>query len=190
MSLMLLGIALPLSTYAAEDAEFQIKIVHTNDMHARVLEKEEDGIIGIERLKYIIDAHTDGADLGLVLDSGDTFHGQSIATLVQGESIARLLKACGYDAITAGNYDWSYGKDRLLALSELSGAKMLTGNVVDGDNNPFFSEEFYIREATNHYVASSSYYSQLANALSIGGFGACDEALLVIGAGLVRRSKG
>ncbi|MGN0349418.1 MAG: metallophosphoesterase [Roseburia sp.] len=184
MSLMLLGIALPLSAYAAEDAEFRIKIVHTNDMHARVLEKEEDGIIGIERLKYIIDAHTDGADLGLVLDSGDTFHGQSIGTLVQGESIARLLKACGYDAITAGNHDWSYGKDRLLALADLSGAKMLTGNVVDGDNNPFFPEEFYIREATEGLEASAESNTSLPPIY------AATLALLVIGAGLVRRSKG
>lgn len=41
------------------------------------------------------------------MDSGDLFHGQPITTLVQGDSIAQLTKDCGYDAMTAGNHDWS-----------------------------------------------------------------------------------
>lgn len=59
----------------------------------------------MERLGGIIDEYTDTADIGLVLDSGDTFHSQSVATLVQGSSVAELMKTGGYDAMTAGNLD-------------------------------------------------------------------------------------
>ena len=129
---------------AENDGEFQIKIVHTNDIHARVQENADSGIIGMEKLGGIIDSYTADADMDLVLDSGDLFHGQPIATLVQGESVAQLAKACGYDAMTAGNHDWSYGKDRLKALCGIADVNMLTGNVVeDTTGNKFFDNEFY-----------------------------------------------
>ena len=101
---------LPAAVSAAPAKEFHIKIVHTGDIHARVVENEKSGIIGHERTGGIIDSFTNGADLRLVLDSGDLFHGQPIATLVRGESIAKLTEACGYDAMTPGNHDFSYGK--------------------------------------------------------------------------------
>ena len=123
--LMSITLVLPMTASAADTTDFTIKIVHTNDIHARVIENADSNIIGMERLGGIIDDYCKDADLSLALDSGDMFHGQSIATLVQGESIARLMKECGYDAMTAGNHDWSYGKDRLKELVEMSGADML-----------------------------------------------------------------
>lgn len=150
----------------AEPSEFQIKIVHTNDIHARVTENEKSQIIGMEKLKSVIDDYTSDADMDLVLDSGDLFHGQSIATLVQGESIAELAKACGYDAMTAGNHDWSYGKDRLKELAKLAELKMLTGNVVTDDGNNFFDDEFYTEEVTKN-----------GNTLKVGIFGVIDPKI-------------
>lgn len=132
---------------SAEAADgFQIKIVHTNDIHAHVAEDEKSGIIGASRLKSIIDAYTQDADMSLVLDSGDAFHGQPVATLVQGESIAKLLNACGYDGMTVGNHDWSYGKERLKELADMAGVKMLAGNVVMEDGKRFFDAEFLTKE--------------------------------------------
>lgn len=149
--LLLLGLIVPFSVNAENtDTSIDIRIVHTNDIHARVEENSKSGIIGIERLGGIINSYTANADMDLVLDSGDTFHGQSIATVVQGESIARLLKACGYDAMTAGNHDWSYGKDRLKELAQMSNLKMLAGNVVDNNGNKFFNDEFYIEEVNKN----------------------------------------
>ena len=147
---VLLGMTLsmPITAGADDSADFQIRIVHTNDIHARVIENEKSSIIGVERLGDIIDKYTDGADIGLVLDSGDTLHGQSVATLVQGSSIAELMQSCGYDAMTAGNHDWSYGKDRLKELADIAETKMLTGNVVDENGKPFFRDEFYTEEIT------------------------------------------
>lgn len=130
--------------------DFCIKIVHTNDIHARIEKNEKNGIIGVGHLSSIIKNHTENSDMDLVLDSGDLFHGQSIATLVKGQSIAEVIKSCGYDAMTAGNHDWSYGKDRLKELSNMAGLKMLTGNVIDENGNSFFDDEYYIEEVTKN----------------------------------------
>lgn len=155
VSAILLGAAIIFSsffcTFATEQAEttdFCIKIVHTNDIHARVEENSGSAIIGMPKLKTLIDGFTKKADMDLVIDSGDLFHGQSIATLVQGESIAELVNACGYDVMTAGNHDWNYGKDRLKKLTKLADIEMLTGNVVDQNGNQFFENQYYLETAS------------------------------------------
>lgn len=164
--LMSISLVLPFTASAAETTDFTIKIVHTNDIHARVVENEKGGIIGMERLGKIIQDFRSGADISLALDSGDMFHGQSIATLVQGESIARLMKECGYNAMTAGNHDWSYGKDRLKELAEMSGADMLCGNVVDENGNPFFEYDCIMPEVVKD-----------GKKLTVGVFGLIDPAV-------------
>lgn len=128
--------------------EFDVKIIQTNDIHARVEENEEDKIIGMERVGGIIKSIDADSDIALALDAGDTFHGQPIATLVKGDSVARLMKACGYDAMTAGNHDWSYGKERLKELGETAGVTMLAGNITDDDGDSFFDETSYTKEVT------------------------------------------
>lgn len=143
---LVLSLLLPTAALAdgETDRTFDIRIVHTNDIHARVEEVADDGTLGMAQLAGVIDNYTEGADLDLVLDSGDLFHGQPIATLVQGESVAKLIRACGYDAVTAGNHDWSYGADRLKELCSLADVSMLTGNAIaDSTDKAFFDEEFY-----------------------------------------------
>ena len=111
-------VAEPETLVENDTTEFQINVVHTNDIHARILEDDWNQVIGLAKVKTYIDHASQGKDLSLTLDGGDTFHGQSIATLVRGESAAEVLGACGYDAMTVGNHDWNYGKDRLKELEK------------------------------------------------------------------------
>lgn len=127
------------------DDNIIIKIVHTNDIHARVTDSSEG--IGVERLKTIIDSWTSDAAMSTVIDSGDLFHGQPIATLSKGESIAKITKALGYDLMTAGNHDWSYGKDRLKELAEMADIEMLCGNIVTDSGESFFEDEYAVYES-------------------------------------------
>ena len=145
---------------------FDVKIVHTNDIHARVEEDDYNQVIGMDRLSGIAQAFTEGADGSLMLDSGDTFHGQSIATLVKGESVAKLMKACGYDAMTTGNHDWSYGKDRLKELGGIANVKILSGNIKNADGTSFFDTDALVKEITKN-----------GKTLKIGVFGVSDPEM-------------
>lgn len=145
---------------------FDVKIVHTNDIHARVEEDDYNQVIGMDRLSGIAQAFTEGADGSLMLDSGDTFHGQSIATLVKGESVAKLMKACGYDAMTTGNHDWSYGKDRLKELGGIANVKILSGNIKNTDGTSFFDTDALVKEITKN-----------GKTLKIGVFGVSDPEM-------------
>lgn len=145
---------------------FDVKIVHTNDIHARVEEDDYNQVIRMDRLSGIAQAFTEGADGSLMLDSGDTFHGQPIATLVKGESVAKLMKACGYDAMTTGNHDWSYGKERLKELGGIANVKILSGNIKNADGTSFFDTDELVKEITKN-----------GKTLKIGVFGVSDPEM-------------
>lgn len=145
---------------------FDVKIVHTNDIHARVEEDDYNQVIGMDRLSGITQAFTEGADGSLMLDSGDTFHGQPIATIVKGESVAKLMKACGYDAMTTGNHDWSYGKERLKELGGIANVKILSGNIKNADGTSFFDTDELVKEITKN-----------GKTLKIGVFGVSDPEM-------------
>ena len=136
----------PVQTFAIEqttEKDTKIQIVHTNDIHGYYTQTES-GTLGFAILKSIVDK--EGADI--VLDMGDTFHGQAFATIDQGSSIAQLMKYIGYDAVTPGNHDWSYGAERLKELEKVGGFKILAANVTKENGDDFFEQNYIIKEVT------------------------------------------
>lgn len=128
---------------SAEEKSTEIHIVHTNDIHG-YYKSTSGGQIGFDAVKTIADK--ENADL--ILDAGDTFHGQSFATVEEGKSIAELMDAVGYDAMTPGNHDWSYSADRLRELDRESSFTILASNVADTNGNRYFDNNFYIKNVT------------------------------------------
>ncbi|MCY6356113.1 5'-nucleotidase C-terminal domain-containing protein [Clostridium sp. ZS2-4] len=106
-----------------------ITIAHTNDTHSRVKAGDFDGM-GLAKISSEIKRLRENNKNILVLDAGDTFHGQTIATLNKGESIVKVLNAIGYDAMTPGNHDFNYGQDRLVELSKMAKFPVVSANVV------------------------------------------------------------
>lgn len=99
-----------------------VTVMHTNDIHGSYKyshnESKGTGTVGFDGLAVLYSAQGNAPDL--LLDAGDTFHGQSFATMSEGKSIAELMDtfyADGYDATTPGNHDWSYGADRLRTMT-------------------------------------------------------------------------
>lgn len=102
-----------------------VTVMHTNDIHGSYKysynESKGTGTIGFDGLAVLYSAQGNAPDL--LLDAGDTFHGQSFATMSEGKSIAELMDtfyADGYDATTPGNHDWSYGADKLRTMTGYS----------------------------------------------------------------------
>lgn len=120
----------------ATDEEVMISIVHTNDTHARVEAGGYDGM-GFERVATIVSQIEAANPNTLVLDAGDAFHGQTIATLNEGESIVKIFNEIGYDVMTPGNHDFNYGKERLLELDEMAEFPILAANVYYDDYSEF-----------------------------------------------------
>lgn len=102
-----------------------VTVIHTNDIHGSYKysynASKGTGTVGFDGLAVLYSAQGNAPDL--LLDAGDTFHGQSFATMSEGKSIAELMDtfyADGYDATTPGNHDWSYGADKLRTMTDHS----------------------------------------------------------------------
>lgn len=128
-----------------------ISIVHTNDIHSRVEEGKYDGM-GLDKVATIVNNTKENNPNTLVLDAGDTFHGQTIATLNKGESIVKIMNEIGYDAMTPGNHDFNYGQDRLLELSKLAKFDIISANVYKDDYTTLLSS-YVIKEVGGLKVA-------------------------------------
>ena len=148
-----------------EPVPTSLSIMHTNDIHGYHA-RTDSGAIGYSALAALADE----MDPDLLLDAGDTFHGQSFATVMKGDSILALMNQAGYDAMTIGNHDWSYGASRLASLANLSagqdGVEILAANVLGQDGGPLLA-------------ASSVKEIETAEGmtLKVGIVGAYDEAL-------------
>ncbi|MDF2547515.1 MAG: multifunctional 2,3-cyclic-nucleotide 2-phosphodiesterase/5-nucleotidase/3-nucleotidase [Anaerosolibacter sp.] len=112
-------------------AENQIpfmSIVHTNDTHSRLETSSSDGM-GFDKIASYIKELKKSNIKTLVIDAGDAFHGQTIASLVKGESVAKVMNQVGYDAMTPGNHDFNYGQERLLELDQITNFPILAANI-------------------------------------------------------------
>lgn len=112
------------------DENFDLFIVHTNDVHARVTEN-----IGYSKLATMLKTARAITDNILVLDAGDVTHGTNFANFFNGETIGELLMMLGYDAVAPGNHDFNYGVDNLVQLAEYaednSNLRVLCANATD-----------------------------------------------------------
>ena len=116
--------------------EFDLFIVHTNDVHGRVHEGE-NGSIGYAKLATLLNWGRSFTKDILLLDAGDVTHGTNFANLFEGQTILMLLDMLGYDAVAPGNHDFNYGYKVLVEDARMaekySDTRVLCANVLDED---------------------------------------------------------
>ena len=105
-----------------------VTVLHTNDVHGRMVEDDRNGVIGDALLSGIVnDYRSKGTTL--VFDSGDSFQGLPISNSSKGEDMATVMNAVGYDAMTVGNHEFDFGLDQLRRLSIQINFPIITSNV-------------------------------------------------------------
>ncbi|HAS72636.1 MAG TPA: multifunctional 2',3'-cyclic-nucleotide 2'-phosphodiesterase/5'-nucleotidase/3'-nucleotidase [Clostridiales bacterium UBA8960] len=141
---LVLVMILSLSTVSmADDSVVKLTIVHTNDTHARI--ESGNGIMGFAKISTKVnELRAENPNL-LLVDAGDTFHGQTIATLNKGESVVKVMNAMMFDVMVPGNHDFNYGQDRLLEIEAMLDFPIISGNITKEDGTPYM-EGIYIKE--------------------------------------------
>ena len=120
---------------AAVCSAAELIIFHTNDMHARVQDIDDNGqSIGLAEMAATVKAVKAQNPATLWLDAGDTFHGMPMITISRGENLVPLLNAAGLDAMTAGNHDFNYGSEQLERLAKKLKFPLLDANVIRRSN--------------------------------------------------------
>ena len=141
---LVMVMVLSMFSFANAAETVNITIAHTNDTHARIEEGKYAGM-GFAKLATKVAELKAANPNVLLLDAGDTFHGQTVATLVKGESIVTIMNSMGYDAMTAGNHDFNYGQERLVELAEMADFPILAANVKKADGSTLV-DSYVIKE--------------------------------------------
>ena len=139
--------------FAVEESDtLELTILHTNDIHGRIVEDRFDGM-GFARIDALVREFRAERDNILLLDAGDTVHGQPYATIPEGESIISLMNEIGYDYMVAGNHDFNYGYERLIELEEMANFPIFAGNVVDENTkDPIIDKEYDVIDYGDYKV--------------------------------------
>jgi len=132
----------------AQEGEFTLVVLHTNDVHGRVLQfnssggacGEEDAAEGnclggvARRATAIKDIRDEGGNVILV-DAGDQFQGTLFYNQYKGEEAQRFMNELGYDAMTIGNHEFDDGPGILGSFVRGADFPVLSANV-DVSNEP------------------------------------------------------
>lgn len=123
--LMLIVTLLPCQVFAS-DGPVTVTIFTTNDIHGVM---DGDGTVGVVQAA----AMKGSTPHALLVDAGDATQGASFATVSRGEDVIRMMNAAGYDVMAAGNHEFDYGTDQLLANAAAADFPILSANVtLDG----------------------------------------------------------
>ena len=112
---------------AAPQKEEDTVILHTNDVHGRIV--EEKGVIGDAKLATVIEKEREKSNqTTLVVDAGDAFQGLPISNSTKGEARAKILNEMGYDAMAVGNHEFDFGLDEVKKYKEILNFPLLSSN--------------------------------------------------------------
>lgn len=108
----------PLSAWAKDASIQKLTILHTNDLHSRILPfpkgSRYEGLGGAAKRAALIKKVRSEEKEVLLLDSGDIFQGTPFFNEYNGELELKLMSEMGYDASTLGNHDFDAGIEGLV----------------------------------------------------------------------------
>lgn len=156
------------SEAAPASEEKDTVILHTNDVHGRIV--EERGVIGDAKLATVIEEERAKTDqTTLVVDAGDAFQGLPISNSTKGEARAEILNKMGYDAMAVGNHEFDFGLDEAKKYKEILNFPLLSSNtyvngvrlfeastIIDKDKN-VEGDEFVVIGVTTPETATKTH---------------------------------
>jgi len=125
----LLAFGLSFGTARAEIRS--LTILHTNDLHARLLPLE-NGRGGFARLATALEHERRASGACLILNAGDLVQGSPVSTIFRGVPIYEIANLFGFDAATLGNHEFDYGWQTIPKFLRTARYPVVVSNLVDG----------------------------------------------------------
>lgn len=136
----------PVLISAPAEPEWELIIMHTNDVHSRYYHDAAQGYIGLAKVAGEKQRLIEAGKNVLLVDAGDSIHGDLITNMSKGESAPFVLNDTGYDFLVPGNHEFNYDWERLRELSYSSFAPYLSANIVVTAENKFLFPPYMIKE--------------------------------------------
>ncbi|XP_043482666.1 protein 5NUC-like [Leptopilina heterotoma] len=130
------------SIHALPVDEFELRILHSNDMHARFEETSELSSIctakqskagkcfgGFARIATLIRQARKSSDNTLFLNAGDTYQGTILFTVHKWKIVSKFLNILNPDAISLGNHEFDNGVAGLVDFINNATYPIVTSNL-------------------------------------------------------------
>ena len=119
-----------------------LTILHTNDLHARLMPLENKHG-GFAYLATVIRRERANCKDCILLNAGDVAQGTPVSTIFHGLPAFEVANLFGYDAATLGNHDFDYGWPQTRKFIATAKYPIVSCNVV-GAKNELFTEKPYV----------------------------------------------
>jgi len=137
--------------FAAENLK-PLSIIHTNDLHARLLPMD-DGRGGFAYLATAIRKEKEGCGHCLVLNCGDLVQGTPVSSVYKGIPIFEIANRLGFDAATLGNHEFDYGWEVTRKYIQIARYPIVSANLVDGEGKLLLDKPYVVLTAGGLRVA-------------------------------------
>uniref|UniRef100_A0A224YAC5 5'-Nucleotidase n=1 Tax=Rhipicephalus zambeziensis TaxID=60191 RepID=A0A224YAC5_9ACAR len=140
---------------SCDDGDFNLTILHTNDIHAHLEESNKYGgtcfpdlknksrcVGGVARIVQKVKEIRNETPDALFVNAGDFFQGTPYYTLFKQHVISEIMSVMGYDYACLGNHEFDDGPKNLAPFLE----KMNKSNITIIGTNTDFSNEPALRE--------------------------------------------
>lgn len=134
--LLLLPVGLSPAAMAQDPRYVLLTILHTNDIHGRVLSGNnlaDESAGGLARAASVVKQVREALPNVLVFDSGDSAHGTPEEYLSAGRSIVDAINSLGYDAVCPGNHEFGWGREAAREILARLKTPVVCANMLDAD---------------------------------------------------------
>lgn len=171
-------LATGLTVHGAGPETYTLRIIHTNDHHARI-EPVTGGTPpepvhgGVSRRKTLIDAIRAEGGNQLLLDAGDVFQGTLWFNQYLGQADLEFYHAMGYEAMTIGNHEFDRGPEPLAEFIKRAQFPVLSANIVTDPSSPIHGlyQPWIIKEVGGHRIGIFGLTTEETPAISSPGQG-------------------
>src|SRR5215831_10180184 len=113
-----------------------LTILHTNDLHARMLPLENHRG-GFAYLATVIRRERSGCKDCILLNAGDVAQGTPVSTIFHGLPVFEVANLLGIDAATLGNHDFDYGWMQARKFMSVAKYPIVSANITDAKGELF-----------------------------------------------------
>jgi 2',3'-cyclic-nucleotide 2'-phosphodiesterase (5'-nucleotidase family) len=148
-----------------------LTILHSNDLHARLLPLA-NGHGGFASIAALIRHERANCTDCIYLDAGDLVQGTPVSTLFKGLPVYEIANLLGFDAATLGNHEFDYGWQQIRLFLRTARYPIVTSNVVDGQGKLMTARPYVILKVNGLRVgvigAMTDTLSELTNPHAVG----------------------
>ncbi len=129
-----------------------LTILHTNDLHARLMPLENKHG-GFAYLATVIRRERANCHDCILLNAGDVAQGTPVSTIFHGLPVFEVANLLGIDAGTLGNHDFDYGWMQARKFMDIAKYPIVSSNIVGAKGELFTAKPYVILQVNGLRVA-------------------------------------